>query len=259
MLLRARSSPVECSVRNGKVAGATPAESNKLLGKKFNQEALIKFGDKSAGGSGCGCGVGAIASKAFACEHGTKTAYKALKAELDASLPYLPKHYLVDIRKQLMQTFRKRFQRTLALEFLSAFFYILFFVLLLYKMCYRKRTSHAQLAEMRRMSLALKKLDGEIAIFLKYKEGKGLSSKTISHYKQALEEFRYYMQTHPIDDLYRLKFTHIKGFLKSMSKGWLNNYSNYTRQNDITTLKQFFKYLYKEGKIKDDKFKYLLV
>ncbi len=51
-------------------------------------------------------------SKAFACEHRTKTAYKALKAKLDAELPYLPKHYLVDIRKQVTAQFAKRFKRS---------------------------------------------------------------------------------------------------------------------------------------------------
>ena len=52
------------------------------------------------------------AVKGFACERGTKTAYKELKAELEAQLPYLPKHYLVDIRKQVTAQFVKRFKRS---------------------------------------------------------------------------------------------------------------------------------------------------
>ncbi len=49
-------------------------------------------------------------SKALGC--GSKAQFALIKGELERSLPYLPKHYLVDIRKQVMQTFRKRFQRS---------------------------------------------------------------------------------------------------------------------------------------------------
>ena len=49
-------------------------------------------------------------SKAFGC--GSKAQFALIKGELERSLPYLPKHYLVDIRKMVMQTFRKRFQRS---------------------------------------------------------------------------------------------------------------------------------------------------
>ena len=52
------------------------------------------------------------AVKSFACERGTKTAYKELKADLEANLPYMPKHYLVDIRKQVAAQFVKRFKRS---------------------------------------------------------------------------------------------------------------------------------------------------
>ena len=40
-------------VCNGEVAGSNPAKSNKLLGKKFNQEALINFCGKLADEFGC--------------------------------------------------------------------------------------------------------------------------------------------------------------------------------------------------------------
>jgi len=52
------------------------------------------------------------AVKSFACEYGTKTAYKALKTELEANLPYLPKHRLVEIRKMVIAQFAKRFKKS---------------------------------------------------------------------------------------------------------------------------------------------------
>ena len=50
--VRARSSGVERSVRNGKAAGANPAESTKLFGKEFYQKAPENSGGKPASGSG---------------------------------------------------------------------------------------------------------------------------------------------------------------------------------------------------------------
>ena len=43
----------ERSVRNGEVVGAIPAESIKLLKKKFYQKAERNLGNKSASWSGC--------------------------------------------------------------------------------------------------------------------------------------------------------------------------------------------------------------
>ncbi len=77
--------------------------------KKLKAEHCI---EKAATGSGCGDGVEMQAVKGFACEHGTKTAYKALSIQLATELPYLPKHYLVDIRKQVTAQFVKRFKRS---------------------------------------------------------------------------------------------------------------------------------------------------
>ena len=42
----------------------------------------------------------------------TKTAYKELKEDLEAQLPYLPKHCLMDIRKMVTAQFVKRFRRS---------------------------------------------------------------------------------------------------------------------------------------------------
>ncbi len=42
----------------------------------------------------------------------SKIQFASLKCELDKTLPYLPKHHLVEIRKMVMQQFRKRFQRS---------------------------------------------------------------------------------------------------------------------------------------------------
>jgi len=47
------------------------------------------------------------------------------------------------------------------------------------------------------------------------------------------------MHENQIESISELGLRHIKGFLKQMSKDWLNSYSNYRRQNDITALKQF--------------------
>ena len=52
-------------VRNGKVAGAIPAESIKLLGKKFYQEPEANLGGKPASGSGCSHGRHAPCSLYF--------------------------------------------------------------------------------------------------------------------------------------------------------------------------------------------------
>jgi integrase len=51
-------------------------------------------------------------SKAFACGSDAKTAYKELKASLETTLPMLPKHYLVEIRKQVTAQFVKRFKKS---------------------------------------------------------------------------------------------------------------------------------------------------
>ena len=40
-----------------------------------------------------------------------KQQFASLWSELDNTLPYLPKHHLVEVRKMVMQQFRKRFQR----------------------------------------------------------------------------------------------------------------------------------------------------
>ena len=72
----------------------------------------VNSGVKSASGSGCGGGLKAVNSKAFGCDDSPASAYKELKAELDRALPYLPKHHLVEVRKMVMQQFRKRFQRS---------------------------------------------------------------------------------------------------------------------------------------------------
>ena len=53
--------------------------------------------------------MGDVGPKAFPCEHRTKIAYKDLKEDLEAQLPYLPKHYLIEIRKMVLEQFRKRF------------------------------------------------------------------------------------------------------------------------------------------------------
>ena len=99
---RARSAAVARFVRNEKVAGANPAES-KILSKQI-------FGDRTASGSGCGCGMEAEGSKASGCA--SMTDFALIKGELERALPYLPKHHLVEIRKMIMKTFRKRFQRS---------------------------------------------------------------------------------------------------------------------------------------------------
>ncbi|MCW6159472.1 MAG: site-specific integrase [Candidatus Micrarchaeales archaeon] len=49
-------------------------------------------------------------SKALGC--GSKEQFALIKDELERSLPYLPKHYLVDIRKQVTAQFVKRFKRS---------------------------------------------------------------------------------------------------------------------------------------------------
>ena len=70
------------------------------------------MGDKPASGSGRDCSEEPKAVKSFACGSGTKTAYEHLKVELEAQLPYLPKHCLVDIRKMVVAQFVKRFKRS---------------------------------------------------------------------------------------------------------------------------------------------------
>ena len=102
----------ERSVRNGKIAGAIPPSPINSLGKSLTR----KLTQISATNQQVGLGAVAVdkqAVKSFACEYCTKTAYEALKAELEAQLPYLPKQYLVDIRKQVTAQFVKRFRRSL--------------------------------------------------------------------------------------------------------------------------------------------------
>ena len=93
-----------------KAAGANPAESIKLLGKKFYQEAGENSCDKPASGSGCNCGFKAESHQASGCS--PKQDFALIKGELERYLPTLPKHHLVEIRKMVIQQFRKRFQRS---------------------------------------------------------------------------------------------------------------------------------------------------
>ncbi len=86
------------------VAGSNPAESKIFLVKNY--------GDKTASGSGCDYGGSPQASKALACGSGTKSAYEALKNQLEAQLPYLPKHDLVELRMMMVSQFKKRFKKS---------------------------------------------------------------------------------------------------------------------------------------------------
>ena len=52
------------------------------------------------------------ASKALACGSGTESAYEALKGQLEAQLPYLPKHDLVELRTMMVSQFKKRFKKS---------------------------------------------------------------------------------------------------------------------------------------------------
>ncbi len=84
------------------VAGSNPAEST-IFHKR-------NFGDKPASGSGCDCGFKAESHQASGCS--PKQDFALIKGELERYLPTLPKHHLVEIRKMVMQQFRKRFQRS---------------------------------------------------------------------------------------------------------------------------------------------------
>ena len=88
----------------------TSAESIKLLGKKFYQEARGNLGYKPASRSGCGCGFKAESHQGSGCS--PKQDFALIKCELEGYLPTLPKHHLVEVRKMVMQQFRKRFQRS---------------------------------------------------------------------------------------------------------------------------------------------------
>ncbi len=64
-------------VRNDEAAGAIPAESIKLLPKKFYQEAEGNLGGKPASGSGCACGFKAVSQGDFPnAEHFHKNSLK---------------------------------------------------------------------------------------------------------------------------------------------------------------------------------------
>ncbi len=58
----------------------------------------------------CESGKGSLVQPVPVCE--SKIQFASLKCELDKTLPNLPKHHLVEIRKMVMQQFRKRFQRS---------------------------------------------------------------------------------------------------------------------------------------------------
>ena len=58
----------------------------------------------------CETSKGSLVQPVPMCE--SKIQFASLKCELDKTLPYLPKHHLVEIRKMVMQQFRKRFQRS---------------------------------------------------------------------------------------------------------------------------------------------------
>jgi len=108
--LRALGSVVEHPLCKRGVAGANPAESTKLLGKKFYQEPDASFGCKPVSESGCDYWLEADFHQAPGC--GSKQQFAHIKRELERSLPYLPKHDLVEIRKIIIAQFKKRFQRS---------------------------------------------------------------------------------------------------------------------------------------------------
>ena len=95
---------VERPLCKRKVAGSIPAESTISPSRDY--------GGKPASGSGCDCGFEAESQQVSGCVLDTKTAYKELKEDLEAQLPYLPKHCLMDIRKMVTAQFVKRFRRS---------------------------------------------------------------------------------------------------------------------------------------------------
>ena len=68
------------------------------------------YGGKPASWSGCDCGFKAESHQASGCS--LKQDFALIKGELERTLPTLPKHHLVEVRKMVMQQFRKRFQRS---------------------------------------------------------------------------------------------------------------------------------------------------
>lgn len=58
---------VEHPLCRRRVAGSNPAESIKLLGKKFYQEDEENLGDKHASWSGCDCGFKVVSNQASGC------------------------------------------------------------------------------------------------------------------------------------------------------------------------------------------------
>ena len=101
-MIRALGSVVERPLRKREVAGANPAESTFF--------SSMDYGGKPASGSGCDCGFRAESHQASGCN--PKQDFALIKCELERYLPTLPKHHLVEIRKMVMQQFRKRFQRS---------------------------------------------------------------------------------------------------------------------------------------------------
>ena len=63
-------------------------------------------------GSGYDYRIGGASPKRPGCGSSAKTAYESLKAELEAILPLLPKHYMVEVRKQVTAQFKKRFKKS---------------------------------------------------------------------------------------------------------------------------------------------------
>ncbi len=91
-------------------AGAIPAESTKLLRRRFYQEPERNLSSKAASGSGCDCGFKAESHQAPGCS--PTQDFAPIKGELEKYLPALPKRHPVEIRKMVMQQFRKRFRQS---------------------------------------------------------------------------------------------------------------------------------------------------
>ena len=109
---RARGSVVERLLCKQEAAGAIPAESKTSLKEVLSRNCEGNLDDKHTSWSGCDYKEKRHAIKGFACECNTKTAYEHLKTELEAQLPYLPKHCIVEIRKMVIAQFVKRFKRS---------------------------------------------------------------------------------------------------------------------------------------------------
>jgi hypothetical protein len=108
-----------------------------------------------------------------------------------------------------------------------------------------------EIAKIKKKIGFIKEFEKYINEFLDYNKSQGISGKTLRKYYDALSFFKDFLEGENVTNIGEIKTGHIKKFLK-WSKREILNYSINMREEHLTTLRKFFKYLYEKGYINNN-------